>query len=50
MTLQLGMLKLFFSPIRTTMCKHLFCKELWLTIFGAHALFTVPTVWTMCLQ
>jgi len=28
------------------MCKHLFCNELWLTICHAHALFTVPTIWT----
>jgi len=44
------MLKFFFSPIRVIMCKHLFCNEFWLTIFCAHALFTVPTIWTMCLQ
>jgi len=29
------------------MCKHLFCNELWLTIFCAHALFAVPTKWTI---
>jgi len=39
-----------FSTIRGIMCKHLFCNELWLTIFCAPALFTVPTIWTMCLQ
>jgi len=44
------MLKMFFSPIRVIMCKHLFCNELWLTIFCAHALFTVPAIWTMRLQ
>ena len=44
------MLNFFFSLNRVIMCKHLFCNELWLTIFCAHALFTVPTIWTMCLQ
>ena len=44
------MIKMFFSPVRMIMCKHLFCHALWLTIYGAHACFTVPTVWTMCLQ
>jgi len=32
------------------MRKQLFCNELWLTIFCTHALLSVPTIWTMCLQ
>ena len=27
------MLKMFFTSVRVIMCKHLFCNELWLTIF-----------------
>jgi len=29
----IGVMLNFFSPIRVIMCKHLFCNELWLTIF-----------------
>jgi len=45
-----GVMLNIFSPVRVIMCKHLFYNELWLTIFCAHALFTVPTIWTLCLQ
>jgi len=47
---KVGVMINFFFLIRVIMCKHLFCNELRLTIFCAHALFTVPTIWTMCLQ
>jgi len=38
-----------FARINVVVCKHLFCSELWLTIFALLRCVVAPLIWTMCL-